>query len=372
MFTSPNQTLTGGSGNGPISPSRRSGSYPDADHALYPQRCVRRAFLCGDDPYTGQSFEHRRGWLRQRMEFLSGIFGIDCLTYAILSNHCHTVLRSRPDVVKLWSDEEVARRWLRLYPKRPDPDGNPKEPSEAEIGKIVNNPERLAEIRLRLSDVSWWMRCLAENIARRSNREDDCPGRFWQGRFSCQLLLDETALLACTMYADLNPVRAAMAIAPETSEYIGAKDRIDDLTGRTDQLPDHQWERAGSGRQSGWLSPIEIDGRQDPIGPDPSATSRRASNKGFLSISATNSLELLDWTGRSIRTDKRGSIPAHLAPILVRIGLDADCWCDVVTRFGKLFMRAAGTAEHLAAEARRRGVCWLQGPGGRLLSAGSS
>jgi len=305
------------------------------------------------------------------MEFLSGVFAIDCLTYAILSNHCHAVLRSRPDVVKLWSAEEVARRWLRLYPKQRGPDGNPKEPSEAEIGRIADDPERLAEIRQRLSDVSWWMRCLAENIARRSNREDACPGRFWQGRFSCQLLLDETALLACTMYADLNPIRAALAETPETSEYTGAKDRIDDLTAQADPMPAHQWERLGSGRQSGWLSPIEIDAHQDPIGPDPSATGRRASSKGFLSISATDYLQLLDWTGRSIRADKRGAIPAHLAPILARIGLDAERWYEVVTRLGKLFMRAAGTAEHLAAEAQRRGAHWLQGPGGRLLSASS-
>lgn len=337
------------------------------------QRCVRGAFLCGEDLGTGKSFEHRRGWIRHRLEFLAGAFGIDCLTYTVLSNHTHIVLRSRPDVVKSWSDEEVAERWLRLYPKRRDQDGKPDESNEPEILRIVNTPDRLAEIRQHLSDVSWWMRCLAENIARRSNAEDKCSGRFWQGRFGCQLLLDDASLLVCAMYVDLNPIRAAMAETPETSQFTGAKDRIDDLTARIDRTrpAEHDWERAGAGRESGWLSPIEIDQRQDAIGPDSETSGRRASRKGFLSLSLTDYLQLLDWTGRSIRADKRGAIPDHLAPILSRIGLDADRWCKVVSRFGKLFKRAAGSAEHLADEARRRGVCWLQGPGGRLLSASS-
>jgi hypothetical protein len=106
-------------------------------------------------------------------------------------------------------------------------------------------------------------------------------------------------------------------------------------------------------------------------GPDPDTTGRRASRKGFLSISLTEYLQLLDWTGRAIRADRRGSIPAHLAPILTRIGVDGEHWYEVVTRFGKLFKRAAGSAENLAAEARRRGVRWLQGPGARLLSIAS-
>ena len=53
-------------------------------------RCVRRAFLCGDDPVSGESYEHRRQWIRDRLEFLASVFGIDCLTSA---NCCSTKLR---------------------------------------------------------------------------------------------------------------------------------------------------------------------------------------------------------------------------------------------------------------------------------------
>jgi hypothetical protein len=77
-------------------------------------RCVRRAFLCGKDALTGRSFEHRRGWIRRRLETLAGIFGIDVLGFAAMHNHLHVLLRNRPDIVATWSDEEIGRRWWRL------------------------------------------------------------------------------------------------------------------------------------------------------------------------------------------------------------------------------------------------------------------
>lgn len=292
------------------------------------------------------------------------MFGVDCLTYTVLSNHLHVVLRSRPDVVAQWSDQEVAKRWLRLFPKRRNKDGSPADPLKPEIDAIVNDPDVLAERRRRLSDISWWMRCTAENVARRANREDECTGRFWEGRFKAQLLLDEASLLACAAYVDLNPIRAALAETPEESEFTGAKDRIEDLAQREDRslTNTHAWERSRRRKRSGWMSPIEIDERRDAVGADPETNGRRASKKGFLSISMLHYLELLDWTGRQLRDDNRGSIPEHLAPILARIGLDCHGWCDLVKKFGRVFKRAAGTVDHLAAEAERRGVGWMHAP----------
>jgi hypothetical protein len=336
-------------------------------HAI--QRCVRRAFLCGNDPFSGQSYEHRRHWIRTRLEFLASVFAIDCLTYTVLSNHLHVVLRSRPDIVQTWSDEDVARRWLRLFPKRKCKDGSPEIPNNAELQMITGDPKRVEELRSRLSDLSWWMRCTAENIARQANREDECTGRFWEGRFRAQLLLDEASLLACVAYVDLNPIRAALAETLETSEFTGAKDRIDDLQERAGGAGNtHAWERSRRRRKSGWMSPLEIDERLDPVGPDPNPTSRRASQKGFLPISLAGYLELLDWTGRQLRATKRGVIPLHLAPILTRLGLDSDDWCHLVGKFGRVFKRVAGTTESLQAEATRRGQQFMHAPGRRLLS----
>ena len=335
-------------------------------HAV--QRCVRRAFLCGDDPVSGQSFEHRRGWIRQRLEFLASVFAIDCLTYTVLSNHLHVVLRSRPDVLAEWSDEEVARRWWRLFPRRRTKTGDPAEPEEHELSAIYSDAEKLAEIRRRLSDISWWMRCTAENIARRSNKEDRCSGRFWEGRFRAQLILDEASLLACAMYVDLNPVRAALARSPEESEFTGANDRLDDLQQRqTSSDQTHEWERSRNRKRSGWMSPVEIKERVDPAGADPEASGRRASRRGFLCMSLSQYLDLLDWTGRQLRTNKRGAIPAHLSPILARLGINPDGWLTVVEKFGRLFKRAAGTRASLEAEAIRRKQSYLQAPGLRQL-----
>ena len=77
-------------------------------------RCVRQAFLCGEDRHTGRCYEHRREWIRERLELQASVFAIDCLTFTVMHNHIHLVLRSRPDVSQTWTDREVARRFLKL------------------------------------------------------------------------------------------------------------------------------------------------------------------------------------------------------------------------------------------------------------------
>lgn len=334
--------------------------------------CVRSAFLCGSDPVTGKSFEHRRDWIRQRLEFLASIYAIDCITYSVMSNHFHSVLRSRPDIVDLWNDKEVARRWLNLCPPRRHKDGSPCKPRKCEIRMLVRDKERIDELRQRLSDISWFMKFTREEIACRSNREDEITGHFWDGRFKSQILLDEASLVACVAYVDLNPVRAAMAETPEQSLYTGVKDRIDDLIAQHPDQTDidtHAWERDGNGPRSRWLSPIEIDEANDPIGPDPSRTGRRASQKGALPISLTDYLKLIDWSGRQLREGKRGKIPEHLAPILTRLGLSESAWWELISDFESIFKRVAGTPANLKEEALRRGQKWLQAPGNPLGSA---
>ena len=189
-------------------------------------RCVRRAFLCGVDPLTGRYYEHRKEWIRERLELLASVFAIDICGYAVMGNHLHVVLRVRPDLVRDWSDEEVALRWTRLCPPRNPATGEKMEPSECDLNMIVSDPARLAVIRQRLSSLSWFMGRLSEPIARRANREDECKGRFWEGRFKSLALLDEAAILACSIYVDLNPIRAGVATTPEQSAYTSAYDRI--------------------------------------------------------------------------------------------------------------------------------------------------
>ena len=148
------------------------------------QRAVRRAWLCGKDAYSGKSYEHRREWIQSKLQELSASFGIDCLSFTVMVNHIHVVIRNRPDVVATWSDREAALRWWALFPMRKNKDKSPAEPTEVDI-KMLTMPRRISEIRRRLSDISWWMRALAEPIARQANGEDKCTGRFWNLPLSC-------------------------------------------------------------------------------------------------------------------------------------------------------------------------------------------
>ncbi len=166
-------------------------------------RCVRRAWLCGRDSLTGRDYSHRRGWIEKRLLLLTKAFSVQAYGYALMSNHCHLVVEYRPQDAKKWTNEEVARRWLLVHPPRAS-----KNP-EARVEALASDEERIEVVRDRLADLSWFMRSLNWWISRRANREDDCTGRFWEGRFhSSKPLPNMEAVRACMGYVDLNPLRA--------------------------------------------------------------------------------------------------------------------------------------------------------------------
>jgi REP element-mobilizing transposase RayT len=320
-------------------------------------RCVRRAFLCGVDGQSQEDRSHRKEWVRHRLEALASVFAIDVATHSAMDNHLHVVLRNRPDVAVSWSDEEVVQRWLQLDAKKLE-----LQPvNEVELRESLRNPDIVATYRARLSHISEFMRMLDESIARAANREDGVTGHFWEERYKCQRLLDEASLLACSVYVDLNPIRAMLAETPEDSVYTSAHDRIHDLKmsagiQRAQNLAaGHEASSTGKrAERSGWLAPI--DERGD--GYNGVAARRRASNLGILPITLERYLEFLDWTGRQLRTDKSGSIPEHLAPILQRLGIRVDAWIETVACFGRSFGHVVGAAEavmkHAFAHGRQR------------------
>lgn len=339
-------------------------------------RCVRRAFLCGRDDRTGQDFEHRKAWVRDRLDLLIEAFGIDLLAYAVMSNHLHLVLHTRPSEGARWDAKEVARRWLKVYPKRLDNGSLPKRPTPEQIEAITDDPDRVGVLRARLCDLSWFMKALSEHIARRANREDECTGRFWEGRFKCQRLLDDAAVLAAMAYVDLNPIRAGAAKSLSDPQVTSAHDRVEARKGkqRAAGMRDRVRARGGrSGRKAGrkvgveqlmtsrerssyakavaqshdadWLAPIGCSG--SPIG-------------GF---SEDSYLELLDWTGRQLRSGHRGAIPEALAPILTELSINTERWLDAVVQFDGWFARMAGKVGGMLREAARLGCRWLRGVG---------
>ena len=191
-------------------------------------RCVRRAFLCGEDSLTGRSFEHRRGWIEERLLSLAEVFALDICAYAVMSNHTHVVLYVDRATAEGWSLDEVIERWHALFSGTALSQRHLRGErlGQAELDRL----EETAEIwRERLMSVSWFMRCLNEHIARLANAEDECTGRFWEGRFKSQAILDEAALAACLAYVDLNPVRARLAETPERSDFTSAQRRIEAL-----------------------------------------------------------------------------------------------------------------------------------------------
>lgn len=327
-------------------------------------RSVRRAFLCGNDFLSGRDYSHRKEWLQSRMEELASIFAFDIATFAIQSNHFHLVVRSRPDIVRTWTDKEAVLKNLRLAGDRWFlEDGSQRKSTQAEVERILKDQNEIARIRTKLSNVSSLMSYFNRSIACRCNREDRVSGCFWDGRFSHTVLKSPEAILTCMLYVDLNLVRSRAANSVADSEFTGIFQRIADLRihAATEELnlgggaeggiernnPDasevtllvvalselHRWERRDN-TFSGWLSPIEIDERTDRIGPDVDPNGRRASQKGFLNLSLAKYLEILDVTGRSVRMDGKGAIESTDLPTFRQLGLEPSGLYESVVSYG--------------------------------------
>jgi len=198
-------------------------------------RCVRRGFLCG------VAYAHRRDWVRNLVEGAARCFAVDVLTYAVMDNHCHLVVRTDPARVDNWSDREVAERWATAHPRRAFT-AEPVAWEESEIACCAADPLWIARHRARLASLSWFMKAIKEPIAKRANREDGCTGHFWEGRFKSVRLLDQQAVVACMAYVDLNP-RSAAARRRRLA-------RSHDVGGRHDRRRHRQPRRARSSTPS--------------------------------------------------------------------------------------------------------------------------
>lgn len=301
-------------------------------------RCVRRAFLCGTDTVSGRCFEHRRQWIEHRLLELSGIFALDICAYAVMSNHFHVVLHIDKQQANGWTTQEVVQRWHQLF-KGTLLSQRFEAGYSLSTAELITVEETVAIWRQRLMDISWYMRCLNEPIAREANREDDCTGRFWEGRFKCQALLDEKALAACLAYVDLNPIRAKLAQTPENSEHTSVKKRIKHA------------------KLSG--QPARID--QQPSSLMPFADYPRRDMPKGLPFRLNDYLELVEWTGRRMRDDKRGSIDVRLPPILQRLDLDSKQWSYLTQHFESQFKSLVGAVDTVRDACSLFGKQWVHG-----------
>jgi putative transposase len=345
-------------------------------------RCVRRAFLYGFDALTRRDFSHRKAWLVDRLRFLAAIFAIEVCAYAVMENHYHTILRTRPDIVATWSDREVATRWLTLFPRHRNLDGTPIPPVEKEICALADCPERIGQLRRRLSSLSWFMGRLNEFIARAANKEDRVKGRFWEARFKCQALLDEAAIAACMVYVDLNPIRAGLAGTPEESDFTSIQERIRAWQKETMKTASVSTE-AAQVMQSGSFGRdrLMLENAGVILNPIPECISASRNSfdraalsacwlcpiqsdsdrRGILQMTTAEYFDLVEKSGRMTRSHKRGAIDADLAPILLRIGANPEAWLETISRFGSKFCLAAGLLSNLRNFADQLGRRWLKG-----------
>lgn len=278
--------------------------------------------MCGQDSQTGKSYEHRRAWLEAKLLELPEVFAIDVTAYAIMSNHYHAVLHINTVRAKSWPDNEVVERWHRMFNGTVLSQKYLKEGGLSEAEMWAFQPV-IDEWRLRLQDISWFMRVLNEEIARAANTEDGCTGRFWEGRFKSQALLDEAALIACMAYVDLNPIRAKMAKTPEKSHHTSIKKRC---------------EKARVSKQ-----PNRISQQENSL--FPFVGHPRKNQPAGIQMRLSDYFELVDATGRVVREDKRGHISASAQNILKRLNIDEDRWLNMACKFEDCFSSFVGN-EH--------------------------
>ncbi|SJN54204.1 hypothetical protein VR7878_00676 [Vibrio ruber DSM 16370] len=280
-------------------------------------RCVRRSFLCGDDPLTGVSYEHRRHWVEQRILALAQIYCIDICAYAVMSNHYHLVVHiNRAKALQL-SEREVVARWEQEHQLPPLIQSYLKgQLSASEYPACL----KLIHIwRERLYSLSWLMKELNYHIALRANQEDQCRGHFWEGRFKSQALLDEKALLAAMTYTDLNPVRANIAETPETSEYTSFKRRVNALESN----------------------------QETPLGLFPFIGDMHQDQTNGIPFRLIDYMEWVDFVGRQMREGKPGYIKQTHPGIISRLSLNQIDSIHLCTRLERERGLWIGTKQRL-------------------------
>jgi len=291
-------------------------------------RCVRRAFLCGDDPETGVNYDYRRQWIENRILELANYFAIEVYSYAVMHNHYHLVVYCDPKAPESWSDLEVADKWLKVFPGQLN---NPKFQQQRayRLQAIVGDPELLATYRERLGSISWLMRRINEPLAKMSNAEDFCKGHFWESRFKSQALLDEGAALTCMAYVDLNPIRAGIAKSLPESQHTAVKKRLEDLT-------------------------------EEALNSTIQSLAGKVKNRTMV-LKLRDYIELVEWTGQAIVYPNKGKRSAHLSRTLEHLNLKQENWLNQVQFFGHNYYGFVGNLQKLTERIRTLNQKWVKG-----------
>lgn len=303
-------------------------------------RCVRRAFLCGDQ------YEHRRQWISDAIALLASVFAVEISHATVMSNHLHLELFVDPLLPRKWSAAEVVDRWARLYPKALEKvrqgASSPQEADRREAlhrQRLSRDRHWLKKWRQHLGDLGWFHKLLKEPIARRANKEDDVTGHFWEGRFKSIALLCDAATLACGVYIDLNPARAQMAATLIESSHTSIQGRI--------EMAELE-SRLGEAAQAQPLKSTPI-----PLKPIPEM---------FPQLTTAQYVALVSRAGGvPVRTE---TAKERFDAVLTSMGIDPPKWEQAMRTTCRWFGTAVGRAGDLVKEAARRGVRRVVNPFG--------
>ena len=165
---------------------------------------------------------------------------------------------------------------------------------------------------------------LKEPIARRANREDDCTGHFWEGRFKSIRLLDRAAILACMVYVDLNPLRAKIVQTLHDCAFTSLLQRLKVL-------------------------------RRETSDKRPTTARRHAKSKvPLLSVEALFPLTTGEYVSLVAST---GGVPIDQRdhrPTLASFGIDPEAWVNSIRSTIQWIGTAVGNTAELLHEAARR------------------
>jgi REP element-mobilizing transposase RayT len=297
----------------------------DAKSARY-YHCISKTVRGAD--LMGDSFQHRKQWVEDRLEHLSQQYAISVASFAIMDDHVKLLLRLEPEMAKSWSGKQVLSRWLNLYPPA-HVDVSKKAQVDSWINENVGSKKLVADLRRRLQELGWFMKSLKEPISRMANAEDQCRGVFWAGRYKSIAIVDVEARLATCCYIDLNPLAAGKAATAETSLHTSYRQRFENVkrNGSIKSLKAMARGEESSTRgskdveQNHWLVPIEDCSQK-----------HKSKREGVIeSISLGCYMLLLEYLAKLFRTGKARIHPC-ICEAMEELGISAEEFGDRVVK----------------------------------------